>query len=62
MRDFTWSATGSLKPLHKVCDLDLMFDANLGDGDLHRAEPFFDAFHPLILAQRSEPLRDGLVQ
>ena len=24
MRDFAWGATRSFKPLHKVCDLDLM--------------------------------------
>jgi len=28
---FARSAALSLKPLHKVCDLDLMFNANLGD-------------------------------
>jgi hypothetical protein len=27
MRDFPWGATRSFKPLHKICDFDLMFDA-----------------------------------
>ena len=51
MRDFTWSATGSLKPLHKVCDLDLMFDAHIRDGHLHKAEPLLDALHPFGILQ-----------
>jgi hypothetical protein len=29
--DFAWCAALSLKPLHKVCDFDLMFDADLSD-------------------------------
>jgi hypothetical protein len=43
-------------------NFDLMFDAHIRDGHLHKAEPFFDAFHPFIFAERSESLRDGLVQ
>jgi predicted esterase len=35
MRDFPWGTTRSLKPLHKICDLDLMFDAHIRDGHLH---------------------------
>jgi len=58
MRDFPWGATRSFKPLHKICGFDLMFDAHIRDGHLHKAEPFLDAFHPFILAQRNEPLRD----
>ena len=55
MRDFAWGATRSFKPLHKICDFDLMLDAHLSDGHPHKAEPFLDAFHPFVLAQRSEP-------
>jgi hypothetical protein len=60
MRDFARGAPRSLKPLHEICDFDLMFDAHVSDRHLHKAEPFFDAFHPFIFAQRSEPLRNGL--
>ena len=62
MRDFPWGATRSFKPLHKICDFDLMFDAHIRDGHLHKTEPFLDTFHPFVLAQRSEPLRNGLEQ
>src|SRR5215469_3033327 len=62
MRDFAWGATRSFKPLHKICDFDLMFDAHIRDGHLHKAEPFLDTFHPFVLTQRSEPLRNGLEQ
>ena len=37
-----------------------MFDAHIRDGHLHKAEPFFDTFHPFVLAQRSQSLRHGL--
>jgi hypothetical protein len=60
MRDFPWGATRSFKPLHEICDFDLMFDAHIRDGHLHTTEPFFDAFHPFMFSQRSEPLCDGL--
>jgi hypothetical protein len=60
MRDFAWGTTRSLKPLHKICDLDLMLDAHFSDGHLHNAEPFLDTFHPFVLAQCRQPLRDGL--
>ena len=40
MRDFPWGATRSFKPLHKICDFDLMFDAHIRDGHLHYTEPF----------------------
>jgi len=60
MRDFAWGATRPLKPLHKICDFDLMFDAHIRDGHLHKAEPFLDALHPFVLAQRSESLGDRL--
>jgi len=53
MRDFAWRATRSLKPLHEIYDFDLMFDAHIRDGHLHKAEPFLDTFH----AGR-RPLRD----
>ena len=42
--DFTWSATRSFKPLHKICDFDLMFDAHIRDGHLHKAERCYRAF------------------
>ena len=35
MRDFPWGATRSFKPLHEICDFDLMFDAHIRDGHLH---------------------------
>jgi len=60
MRDFARRPTGSLKPLHEICDFDLMFDAHIRDGHLHKAEPFLDTFHPFVLTQRGQPLRDGL--
>jgi len=62
MRDFAWGANRSFKPLHKICDLDLMFDAHIRDGHLHKAEPFLDTFHPFVLAQCGQPLCDGLEQ
>jgi hypothetical protein len=60
--DFVRRPTGSLKPLHKICDFDLMFDAHIRDGHLHKAEPFLDAFHPFVLTQCRQALRDGLEQ
>ena len=39
-----------------------MFDAHIRDGDLHKAEPFLDTFHPFVLAQCGQPLCNGLVQ
>jgi hypothetical protein len=62
MRDFPWCATPSFKPLHKICDFDLMFDGDIRDGQLHKAEAFLDTFDPFILAQRRESLRDSLEQ
>src|SRR5215469_13336499 len=55
--DFARRPTRSFKPLHKICDFDLMLDAHIRDGHLHKAEPFLDAFHPFVFAQRSEPPR-----
>ena len=49
MRDFPWGATGSLKPLREIGDLDLMFDAHVSDRHLHYAEPFLDTLHPYQL-------------
>jgi|SRR5215472_5483057 len=60
--DFARRPAGSLKPLHKIRDLDLVFDANICDGHLHRAEPFLDTFHPFVLTQCRQALRDGLEQ
>jgi hypothetical protein len=60
LSDFAWCATGSLKPFHQIRDPDLMFDAHLSNGHLHNAEPFLDTFHPLVFAQRRQPLRDSL--
>jgi len=62
MRDFAWGAPRSFKPLHEICDFDLMFDAHIRDGHLHKAEPFLDTFHPFVLAQCRQALRDGLEQ
>ena len=62
MRDFARGATRSFKPLHKICDFDLMFDAHIRDRHLYNAEPFLDTFHPFVLAQCRQALRDGLVQ
>jgi len=42
MRDFAWGATRSFKPLHKICDFELMFNAHIRDGHLHKTEPFLD--------------------
>src|SRR5215469_9050116 len=52
----------SFKPLHKICDFDLMFDTHIRDGHLHKAEPFFDAFHPFVLTQCRQALCEGLEQ
>jgi hypothetical protein len=60
LADFARSAALSLKPLHKICDLDLVFDANLGDWHLHNTEPFLDSFHPFVFAERRQPLGHGL--
>ena len=60
--DFAWGATRSFKPLHKIRNLHLMFDAHIRDGHLHKAEPFLDNFHPFVLAQCGQPLCNGLVQ
>ena len=62
LADITWGSTQPLKPLRKIGDFNLMFDTHLGDGNLHRAEPFLDALHPFVFAQRCQPLRDGLIQ
>ena len=62
MRDFPWGATRSFKPLHKIRDLDLMFDAHIRDGHLHKPEPFLDTFYPFVLTQCRQALRDGLEQ
>jgi len=62
MRDFAWGATQSFKPLHKICDFDLMFDAHIRDGHLHCTESFLDTFHPFVLTQCRQPLSDGLEQ
>jgi hypothetical protein len=62
MLDFPWGATRPLKPLHKICDFDLVFDAHIRDGHLHKAEPFLDTFHPFVLTQCRQALRDGLEQ
>ena len=62
MRDFPWGATRSFQPLHKICDLDLMFHPHVGDGHLHYTEPLLDTLNPLVFAQRGQPLRDGLGQ
>jgi hypothetical protein len=48
--DFARRPTRSFKPLDKICDLDVMLDAYLCDGHLHKAEPFLDTFHPFVLA------------
>src|SRR5215469_4027781 len=55
MRDFAWGATRSFKPLHGICDFDLMFDAHIRDGHLYKAEPFLDTFHPFVLAHADSP-------
>ena len=62
MRDFAWGATQSFKPLHKICDFDLMFDAHIRDGHLHCTESFLDTFHPFVLTQCRQTLSDGLEQ
>ena len=62
MRDFPRGATRSFKPLHKICDFDLMFDAPIRDRHLHKAEPFLDTFDPFVLTQCRQTLRDGLEQ
>jgi hypothetical protein len=62
MRDFAWGAIRSFKPLHKICNFDLMFDAHIRDGHLNYAEPFFDTFYPFVFAQCGQPLSDGLEQ
>jgi hypothetical protein len=62
LSDFSWGATRSFKPLHKICDFDLMFDAHIRDGYLHNAEPFLDTFHPFVLTQCRQALRDGFEQ
>jgi len=46
LADLLRSAPWSLKPFHKICNLDLVFDANLGNGHLYHSEPFFDALVP----------------
>jgi len=50
IRDLAWGAIRTLKPLHEIRDFDLMFDAHIRDGHLHKAEPFLDAFHRCIFA------------
>ena len=66
MADFPWGATRSFKPLHEICDFDLMFDAHIRDGHLDKAEPFLDtlpsthsflrnADRPSATASNSEP-------
>jgi hypothetical protein len=62
MRDFAWGATRSFKPLHKIRDFDLMFDAHIRNGHLHCTESFLDALHPFVLTQCRQALRDGLEQ
>jgi len=49
--DFARRPTGSFKPLHKICDFDLMFDAHIRDGHLHK---------PNRSSQCRQALRDGL--
>jgi hypothetical protein len=62
MRDFAWGATRSFKPLHKICDFDLMFDPHIRDGHLDHTESFLDTLHLFVLAQCRQALRDGLEQ
>jgi hypothetical protein len=62
LRDFAWGATRSFKPLHEICNFDLMFDAHIRDGHRHEAEPLIDTFHPFVLTQGRQALRDGLEQ
>ena len=62
MRDFARGAPRSLKPLHEICDFDLMFDAHVSDRHLNYAEPFFDTFYPFVFAQCGQHLSDGLDQ
>jgi hypothetical protein len=50
LADIEWGSARSLKPLHKIRDLDLMFHAHFRDGNLHSTELFLDAFHPLVFA------------
>ena len=40
----------------------MKFDAHIRGGHLHKAEPFLDTFHPFVLTQCRQPLRDGLEQ
>ena len=49
--DFARRPTGSLKPLREIGDLDLMFDAHIRDGHLHKAELFLDtSLCPALMA------------
>jgi len=49
--DFARRPTRSFKPLHKICDFDLMFDAHIRDGHLHYAELFLDtSLCPALMA------------
>jgi integrase/recombinase XerD len=41
----------------RISDLDLMFDANVGNGNLYYAELFLDTFHPCVFSQCGQPLR-----
>jgi hypothetical protein len=61
MCDFP-GATRSLKPLRKIGDLDLMFDAHVSDRHPHYAKSFFDTFYPFVFAQCGQHLSDGLDQ
>ena len=40
MRDFAWGATRSFKPLHKICDFDLMLDAHIREDTFTKPNRF----------------------
>jgi hypothetical protein len=61
MRDFAWGATRSVKPLHKICDFGLMFDAHIRDGHLHYPELLFDTFHPFVLTLQVDVTVDSVM-
>ena len=50
LADITWGSTRPLKPLRKIRNFDMMFDANVSNGDLHYTELLPEANERVDLA------------
>jgi hypothetical protein len=59
---FAWRSARPLKPFRKIHEFDLVFHADVCNGNLDYIEALRDARYPFICADGRQPLCNGFVQ